>query len=249
MSNITIIEQNFDSGFRGEYRGYHIDTRLIDKPQLFSPIYIKMSNFQSVSSFINIFILAFQFYDCIRYLNNKIEYIYRSKPKAVIPNIYEVNIEKENIIHSMKRITDDLIMVLCIYYDYNNILKDNKIKIASIGELKSTKGAMQLVHQIKSELNYSKFESIFNTINDLHNAYKHSCLLNESRMLFTSEGIALSAYYAKYNKIDKVYFLNHNFMHVIIGFSDFLLEFFDVEVCQRIHLINENTYTHSNVPV
>lgn len=249
MSNVIIVEQNFDSGFRGEYKGYHIDTRLIDKPQLFSPIYIKMLNFQSVSSFINVFILAFQFYDSIRYLNNKIEYIYRTKPTDVIQNIYEVNIEKENIIHSMKRIIDDLIMVLCIYYDYNNILKDNKIKVASIGELKSAKGVEQLIPQIKSELNYSKFESVFNMINDLHNAYKHSCLLNESRMLFTHEGIALSAYYAKYNKIDKVYFLNHNFMRVIIGFSDFLLEFFDVEVCQRVHLINETTNTHSNASV
>ncbi len=248
MSNVTIVEQNFDSGFRGEYKGYHIDTRLIKIPQSTSPIMIKLLNYNT-GNFVNPALLAIQMIDNIRYLNSKIEYIYQNKPTDVIQNIYEVNIEKENIIHSMKRIIDDLIMVLCIYHDYNNILKDNKIKVASIGELKSAKGGEQLIHQIKSELNYSKFESIFNTINDLHNAYKHSCLLNESRMLFTHEGIALSAYYAKYNKIDKVYFLNHNFMHVIIGFSDFLLEFFDVEVCQRIHLINETTNTHSNASI
>ncbi|MDO4218537.1 MAG: hypothetical protein Q4C78_00895 [Synergistaceae bacterium] len=47
------------------------------------------------------------------------------------------------------------------------------------------------------------------------------------------DGVALFAYYPPKNSITKMDYLSHNLMHIIIGFSDFLLEFCDVEECKR----------------
>lgn len=231
MSNIHIIEKNFDSDFRGDYKGYHIDNRLTPKPQTFSPIYNKIISYQIIK-IINTSIIALETFDTIIYLNEQIQKIYiRHSHKGLIRNLCEINNEKENIIHIMKRMIDDFIMILCAYYDSNNILKNHKLEIDSIGDLK--KHDTVLSTNIKKDLKYAKYKPLFDVINDLHNAYKHSCLMKEAHLEYAPEGVSLTAYYAKDNKIDSIEYHNHNFMHIIIGFSDFLLEFCGVEVYNR----------------
>lgn len=247
MTNIHLAQINFDSGFRGDYKGYHIDGRLIQPIKLTSPIFLKMLKYKDFCDFINIMILAVVMFDSIVCLNQLITNSYQDHYKIMttggdIENLFYLNNQKEQIIHIMKRIADDLIMTLCAYYDSVNIKKNSEICITSIGELKSKKKYSdnkkidkKLINDIKKELNYNKYKIILNVINDLHNAYKHSCLINESRSELCPAGVSLSAYYAKYNKLDNIYYLNHNLMQVVIGFSDFLLEFFGVENSTREH--------------
>ena len=234
--NIHIVEKNFNSDFRGDYKGYHIDNRLTPKPQIFSPIYNKIISYQAIK-IINTPIIALEIFDTIIYLNEQIQKIYiRHSHRGIIRNLCEINNEKENIIHIMKHLIDDLIMIICAFYDSNNILQSNKIEIASIGELKNNNSNTSI--NIKNDLNYTKYEPLFNVINDLHNAYKHSCLMKEAHLEYATEGVSLTAYYAKYNKIDSIEYHNHNFMHVIVAFSDFLLEFCGVETYNRQCKIN-----------
>lgn len=236
MTQIHIIEKNFDSGFRGYYKGYHIDTRLIVKPQMVSPIYNKIMTY-ATSNILNPIIIALQTFDSIVFFNEQIEKIYiRHSKKDVIRNICEITNEKENVIHIMKRIIDDFIMILCAFYDAKNISQTCKIEIASIGELKNNNTTLST--KIKNDLNYEKYDLLFNIINDLHNAYKHSCLMPEAHLIFAKEGVSLNAYYARYNKINKFEYHNHNFIHIIVGFSDFLLEFCGVETYDRTCKIN-----------
>ena len=231
MADIHIIQYNFDSGFRGSYKGYHIDNRLISGPNIVSPIFLQLQKYQT----------------SIGLLNKLIEENYQIHNKLmtnsdVTINIFAINTKKEQIVHTMKRVIDDLIMVLCLYYDFNNIQLHNEICITSLGELKTKKKYTigdkippQLKSSIKAELNYCKFELILNTVNDLHNAYKHSCLINQSHLEFCPTGVSLSAYYVKSGKINEILYLNHNLMHIVIGFSDFLIEFFGVESSNRKH--------------
>ena len=226
--NIVITEENFDSGFRGEYKGYHIDKRLITTPNIISPICIKMNNYHSVP-IINPLVLGLEIYDAIIYLNEKIELSYQIHKECLktklISNLYYVNIEKENIIHIIKRIIDDLIILLCIHYNYEETLTTQQVKIASIGDLKNIHNS-ELLKKIQTELNYDKYKIIFNVINDLHNSYKHSCLLQQSRSLVGADCVALQTYYSKKGNFENIKYLNHNLMHIIIAISDFLLEFF-----------------------
>ena len=252
MTNVHIVEQNFDSGFRGDYEGYHIDTRLITRPNISSPIFLKLNNYLSFSPFFNVIRLAMELFDSIEYLNMIIEKNFQDNYRirmsdGVIHNLFFLNFQKEQIVHIMKKIIDDLIMILCNYHDSDNIRAHSEICISSIGELKTKKKysnkdkiCSNLVLSIKSDLNYDKYKLIFDVINDLHNAYKHSCLINISHGEFNPSGVSLSAYYAKYNRFDTIYYLNHNLMHVVIGFSDFLTEFFDIEVSARQHSLWEN---------
>lgn len=237
MAKIQITEKNFDSGFRGKYKGYHIDTRLITMPQPTSPIYQKLLNYKTIK-IININIMALELFDSIVYLNEQIQNVYINYSKrGVIENLYKINIEKENIIHVMKRIIDDLIILLCIYYDTEGIYKRTKISITSIGEIINNSSTLGM--RIKDDLNYSKYEFLFKTINDLHNAYKHSCFMIEAHQEFATEGVSLTAYYAKHNKFDKLEYHNHNCMHIVVSFSDFLLEFCNIETSNK--KININT--------
>ena len=247
MADIHIIQYNFDSGFRGNYKGYHIDNRLISRPNIVSPIFLKLQKYQTSFGLINIFTLALELFATIEYLNKLIEENYQIHNKLmtnsdVTINIFAINTKKEQIVHIMKRVIDDLIMVLCLYYDSNNVRQYNEICISSLGELLTNKKywigekiSTQLKLDIKTELNYCKYELILKAINDLHNAYKHSCLINQSHQEFCPTGIALSAYYAKNGKINEILYLNHNLMHIVVGFSDFLIEFFGIESSNRKH--------------
>lgn len=233
--------ESFDSSFRGKYKGYHIDNRLISNPNSTSPIVLKLYKYNQ--SILNPLSIGFEMFNSIVFINKKIQDIYERrkeiyKNNGMILNSSEMNIDKETVVHVMKRMIDDLIMVLCIHHSHSQILNDKKVEIASIGDLKKHENEKStIINLIKKELNYDKYKDIFTVINDLHNAYKHSFLINLSHNLLSVEGEALFAYYAKNNRLDDVRYLCHNLIHIVIGFSDFLVEFCDVEVINRQHRI------------
>lgn len=237
MKTITIERKSFDSGYKGNYKGLHIDKRLILPPSPTSAIVLKICKYQTKFNLLNNITVGQEIFERIEYLNTLIEQCFQEdyliKQTKRIPNLFIINYNKEQIIHIMKHIIDDIITILSIYFDFKEIETKNKIKITSIGQLAET-GAK---NNIKKELNYKKYENIFTVINDLHNSYKHSFLINESHREFSPTCVTLSAYYAKNNKIDEIYYLNHNLMHIVIGFSDFLVEFCDIEEIPRMQNI------------
>jgi len=194
------------------------------------------------SKFINILTTGIEMASSISYLNNLIEKVFQDHAnKSKIINISKINIEKENIIHIVKRIIDDIIIILCIKNDNEYFLAHNKIRFSSIGEI--DKNQSELAKMIKQDLNYDKYRNILTTINDLHNSYKHSCLLNASRMNFAVEGVAFFSFYSPYGNLNNVFYLRHNLLHIVVGISDFLLDFFNVESVDRKHelIITERT--------
>ena len=230
--NIHVSDESFDSGFRGKYKGYHIDTRLITMPQLTSPVLTKLYSYKNVpQNILNPLTLGLEIFDTIVYLNKLINIVYmRHANKGIISNLCKINIEKENIIHIMKRIIDDIVIFLCIENDIEYFKKHYKIRVNSFGDMNKH---TEISEKIKEELNYDKYCHILNAINCLHNAYKHSCLLNQSRQEYTPDGVALFAYYVPYGNLKDIIYCRHNLMHIVIGFSDFLLEFFAGITCDK----------------
>ena len=72
------------------------------------------------------------------------------------------------------------------------------------------------------------------------------------RQKFTPVGIALFAYYIPYGKLKDIIYCRHNLMHIVIGFSDFLLEIFAGIACNREHSslkqFSATCLSHSRVP-
>lgn len=49
------------------------------------------------------------------------------------------------------------------------------------------------------------------------------------------EGVSFVAYYAKNNKLENIKYLNHNLIHIVIGFNDFLTEFCNINITKKKH--------------
>jgi hypothetical protein len=147
---------------------------------------------------------------------------------------------QEYIINNFKRIIDELTMLFCIKHDLHNFSRTSKIKILSIGGLIS-KGDSALKDKIKTELSYDKFECIFKTINDLHNAFKHDILMNEARSMIGPYNLTVTAFYAPYGnlEIDNIIFLNHSFAQIIMGFDDFICNISGYNIFSGIHSYNQ----------
>lgn len=233
-----MLEKNFDSGFSGEYKGYHIDSRLISIPNITSPIVLKLHKLQK-SPYFNTIQWGIELYETIVYLNELITDIYQSNiNKGIISNNFLRNEKKERVIHIMKRVIDNIITLLFIFR-FDKIENLSQIELSCIGDLYSNKKKnLATVEKVKKDINFCKFNPLFSAINDLHNAYKHSCFYVSSHRFITTEGVALQSYYCKHNNLKDIEYLNHNFMHIVISFSDFLLEFCNVENCLREPKIN-----------
>lgn len=247
---LEIQTSSFDSGFREDYKGYHIDPILLSDTKLTSPICIKLQKYNTPSckNLMNISTLALEMHDTILYLNSKIEKIYQRMNKirctGFIDDLCELNYEKEIVIHIIKRYIDDLIMILYLYYANESVEKNKKIEISSIGHIMNK--ASITCEKIKKELNYDKHKIFLTVINDLHNAYKHSCLKHLSDTTLPAEGEAYFLLYAKNNNLNDVYYLWHNMMHIVIGFSDFLLDFFieSSDIDRQQVLLSQKKYLH-----
>lgn len=204
-------------------------------------------DFKSISGYLNHQLVLMNLHGYLLILNINIKDVYdefkKFKTNLIANNFQEHNIKKQTIIHLMKKIIDEIIILYCIKLDHNNILKDKKIKITSIGDLKKNS---QLTDNIKNELNYNQFVYLFNTINDLHNAFKHDIMINESSMLAgAGENPTIVALYAPYGKLLETVFLNSNFTQIIMGFNDFIEDFLKLKSCVKKHTINTYPVTGS----
>lgn len=170
VTEISISQESFDSSYRGNYKGEHIDKRLLVNSPVMSPIMLKILKYQTSHQLINVQLLGLQLLNSLEYLNKLIEYNFQIHEKIrtssiITNNLSEINYKKELIIHIMKRIIDDLIMVQCLYYDLQNIQQKNQIQIASIGDLSKNQQNTNIIKTIKSDLNYDKYNTFFNVIN------------------------------------------------------------------------------------
>lgn len=236
LNDGTIVpEENFDSHLTGEGGPPHIDPRLIPMVQVLSPILMAEKKFTQTKNKTCIHLLLLEMHARLQLLEKYIEEVYQNAHKIrtstyIIKheNLISFNIKKEQIIHIMKRYIDDIIIILCIEYD-TNFENTKIIKYTSIGSILSDKKTCYIKEKIRKHLNFEIFKDLFTVINDLHNAYKHTLLLSDSRTIYTTEGVAFSVLYTPQGDISKMKFLNHTLYHVKKSFNDFLLSFFDVK--------------------
>jgi hypothetical protein len=141
-------------------------------------------------------------------------------PKGTIPqDLYAMlKYRQESLIHMIKKIIDDLVTLSYLKYDIasNDIKIDNFISLLKIRNDKTTK--------VKSELNINNFEPFLTAINELHNACKHSFLMYETRNLYSPDQLTIVAFSPKDRKRDNIYYLNHTFAQIILGFNDFICD-------------------------
>lgn len=161
----------------------------------------------------------------------------------------DFNIELEQIIHTIKRIIDELIIMFCITHDLKDIINTNVIKFYSIGDMKRPfkkdekpcETYEKLREQIKISINYKNFEPFLTVINDLHNAYKHDINNIQSRNIIGAYELTVHALYSPRGNLNKLTYINCSFAQVIAGFNEFLLDITDVEKFSGKHI-----YTHAN---
>ncbi len=189
--------------------------------------------------YINLQLWIFNIQSSLIYLNECIENVYNldvylrekfKKNKGCMPEeMSRYYYEKKNIIHTIKYILDEFISLSCIKLD-PDFFKSNQIQISSIGELLNNKRKSDILAlNIKTNISFSKFENFIQTINDLHNAYKHTMLDHESKNQIGSNNITFFALYTKYGALNKTYILNSVFNQIIIGFNDFLFDVIEYE--------------------
>jgi hypothetical protein len=175
-------------------------------------------------------------------IDNQIRAYIQNSPMHQIPMdlMALCKMRQEYIINSFKRIIDELVILFCIKHDLFNITVTDKIKVLSIGELNS-KGAATIKNLIKTELSYDKFECLFMTINDLHNAFKHDILMNESRSMIGQNYMTVCAFYAPYGNLnfDNIIFFHHGFAQIIMGFNDFICDISEYKTFTDIHSYNQ----------
>ncbi len=145
----------------------------------------------------------------------------------------DFNIELEQIIHIIKRIVDELIIMFCITHDINNINITNKIQIRSIGDLNKDN---QLTENIKISINYKNFEPFLSAINELHNAYKHDIQNIQSRTIVGINELTAHALYSPYGNLNNLIYINCSFAQIIAGFNEFLLDITDIEKFSGKHI-------------
>lgn len=158
-------------------------------------------------------------------LNFHIDTVYKIdqtiRTNGFIP--FDYKYELKNIIHTMKWIIDQFIMINSIKFD---VLPKN-ISITSIGNLLSDSYKNKtLLNSVRNAMSYEKFQYIMSAINDLHNAYKHDFITNEADALFGQNGPTLCAYYLKHGDFEHnpIKFLNHSFSQIVMGFNDWLCD-------------------------
>ncbi len=153
----------------------------------------------------------------------------------------DFNIELEQIIHIIKRIVDELIIMFCITHDLKNIVNTNIIKFYSIGDMKrrlkkDEKPYEELREQIKTSINFTNFASLLTAINDLHNAYKHDINNVESRTILGMYEVTAHALYSPYGNLNNLIYINCSFAQIIAGFNEFLLDITDIEKFSGKHM-------------
>lgn len=148
------------------------------------------------------------------------------------------NIDKENIIHIIKRTLDTIVLLLSITYDRGFCNKDANFKYVSVGDLFFEKNDY-IINAIKKKMRYEYFKDFFIAVNDLHNAYKHSGMVPDSRNMYSPEGILFSVFYTKHGTWSKTKYLCHLMYDIVNSYNVFMLDFFGIEEAQVQPILNK----------
>lgn len=215
-------------------------------PQIpFSNYYdiVKKSNFRSIPRLLNAALFCMHLSERFRLMNNYIHDVFITHTKIMkqsqglcfdIINISQYNATIEFIVYLMKKSIDEIIMMTYVQSYYEKIVTTHYIAIQSIGDLFSNNPKYETERQtIKERVGFVKCESFFRIINDVHNGYKHDLFLAEMNMLFGENFPTVRVLKARNDKkagcadLNRISYHNHSLGQMVIGFSNFITDFFD----------------------
>ena len=177
---------NFTPPFRGKKIAYAPCCAINRVDQLYRQQTVKcLKNFDN---FVNPSLMSFSFKNRLNHLNERIKQLYQKRQiatlKATLTNSQNVEesidfkVEKEEIIHEIKRIIDLLIMTTAIVHSgIPYFSAKDRIEIDCIGKLLSHRYSPNPI--VKDALLVKKYKSLLQLINNLHNGLKHDLLAEE----------------------------------------------------------------------
>ena len=147
--------------------------------------FMRLKNFDN---FVNPYLMSLTFKNRLNHLNERIRQLYLKRQivtiKANLTNWLNIEegidfkIEKEEIIHEIKRIFDLLIMTTAVVHSgIPYFSAKDRIEIDCIGKLLSQHYSPSPI--IKDALLVEKYEALLKLINNLHNGLKHDFLSEE----------------------------------------------------------------------
>lgn len=154
----------------------------------FAPISNFFFQLKNFDNFVNPFLMSLTFKNRLNHLNNRIKQLY-IKHHALITKFSQTRymtmdegigfkIEKEEIIHEIKRIFDLLAITISIAFSENSyFLAKDKLEIDSIGQLWSSRYPIKPI--VKDSLLIDKYQPLLQLVNNLHNGLKHDLLAEE----------------------------------------------------------------------
>ncbi len=143
---------------------------------------------KKIDNFVNHSLMSLTFKNRLNHLNDRIRQLYFKHQVLAIKSALtqyktadegiDFKIEKEEIIHEIKRIFDLLAITISIAYSENSyFLAKDKLAIDSIGQLWSNRQPIKAT--VTNTLLVDKYQPLLQLVNNLHNGLKHDLLAEE----------------------------------------------------------------------
>ena len=143
---------------------------------------------KKIDNFVNHSLMSLTFKNRLNHLNDRIRQLYFKHQVLAIKSALtqyktadegiDFKIEKEEIIHEIKRIFDLLVITISIAYSENSyFLAKDKLAIDSIGQLWSNRQPIKAT--VTNTLLVDKYQPLLQLVNNLHNGLKHDLLAEE----------------------------------------------------------------------
>ena len=160
--------------------------------EFLDPNFAAVMNFFSAlecfNNFVNPFLVSLTFKNRINHLNKRIKQLYNMHRwliikfsilhRLTIDESISFKVEKEEIVHEIKRLFDLLAITISIAHSGNHYFSSrDKLELDSIGQLWSNRNPVK--PEIKEALLLSKYEPLLKLVNNLHNGLKHDILAEE----------------------------------------------------------------------
>ena len=154
----------------------------------FAPISNFFFQLKNFDNFVNPFLMSLTFKNRLNHLNNRIRQLY-IKHHSLVTKFSQTRymtmdegigfkIEKEEIIHEIKRIFDLLAITISIAHSGNPYFSaKDKLEIDSIAQLWSNRYPIKSI--VKENLLIDKYQPLLQLVNNLHNGLKHDLLAEE----------------------------------------------------------------------
>jgi hypothetical protein len=148
--------------------------------------------------------------------------------KKLIPGIDMMtliyyNSEIETIIYLMKLSIDDIISMSYVDKYYEDVVKNHKIAIDSIGRLTTeNKKYLNEKTEIKKAIKFDIHQEIITIINDIHNGFKHDVFNSEAALEIGLNYPIVSAIIKKNSDFNIMEYHKHDLGQLVIGFSKFI---------------------------